>query len=239
MKNKVIEWGTPLYLQCFRLGRQHVAWKDIYCECEALGWSLNIGHYKSYIDGCKSANVTYDNLDDVLANLTDKKSILDLNVKDLPMNVYEQTENRFFPCNDSNKPIVKWGKECFSLPVVRACKFTKYIGENLKHTNTVILDIDGDHDKENINWNVINYFNNYKKKTQYAQSRDTSYHLVFRTDRLIPTYHLPFLDILGNANNQARYYKDKVVYGTKLIEFTQEIVDDIKEYVRLVERKDN
>lgn len=159
-------------------------------------------------------------------------------LEDFPRNPFANTPtppNRFIPCNLDNMPMIKWKKGGMTKRIAKIRLGAAYLAENLKGTNTVVIDIDGNHGETD--WEVIDFFKSYTTKTMChhdpANKDYSSFHLTFETDRLIPTTHHPYarIDILGNANNQARYFKNKLPNGLKPMELTEEVYQEIQSYL--------
>jgi hypothetical protein len=64
-----------------------------------------------------------------------------------------------------------------------------------------------------------------------------SFHLYFKTDRLIPVRHFPWakLDLMGNAVNAAVYFKNKVGNGLPMMQLDERVWQAMMNYQ--IERK--
>lgn len=158
------------------------------------------------------------------------------------------TERRFFPCNQENRPMQPWGyKENFlpnlmTKPDAKACSPCGYVGQNMMYQPFIVMDIDGvGHGC--IDEPVIQFGNLFKDRTLSFEDpkKKGSFHLYFKTDRLIPVKHFPHakLDLMGNAVNAAVYFKNKIGNGLPMLELTPSIWNAMMEYQkqRLAERK--
>ena len=154
-----------------------------------------------------------------------------------------RVDNRWVPCNAANKPMIKWGNGCMSYADARAYPGSVYLAENLKGTSTIVIDIDGDHDPENIDVEVLKEFDTWRNlthclyKDRYVEDGDrmfpVGYHLTFSTKLLIPTMHFPtaHVDVCGNMNNQLRYIKTKKWNGLDPMELDCSIWDQLKKFL--------
>lgn len=108
-----------------------------------------------------------------------------------------------------------------TLSLEEASKFdnVQYIAEELKHSNRIVIDCDS---KE-----TVELFKNYLYKTEsYINSDLSSAHLVFTTDKIIPTKHKDCIDLLGNQKFSLRNIKPNKQYNNnKAISLTQEVLD--------------
>lgn len=94
------------------------------------------------------------------------------------------------------------------------------VAEELQHSNRIVIDCDS--------LETVKLFKDYIELTEsyISEDRDKA-HLVFITDRLIPTKHRVKLDLLGNLKCQIRKIKPNKQYnGIKVpMKLTQEIID--------------
>lgn len=158
------------------------------------------------------------------------------------------------PCNHENKPMIKWGKGCMSIHDAMCWPSCMYLAENMYMTKRIVIDIDGDHDENNLDLDVIKFGSQWIDRTHciakaisvrdvnkevddMVGSLPVSYHLTFTVDKLIPTMHFPksHLDIVGNARNSLRYYKNKQYNGLAPLPMTDEIWKELYQF--LEERK--
>jgi len=166
-------------------------------------------------------------------------------------------ENRWVPCIGT-RPLIRWGSGCMSEAEARAWPKATDLAENLYGTRCVCVDIDGDHGDE-LYWPVIKLGADLarsgrpqvraaKRKTidhddvkrvmgitYLDRDMYSSMHLVYYTDRVIPTQHYPHLDIIGNERNSIIYWKDKQVIskGIKLLDnHTWRLIQDYVENER-------
>ncbi len=129
-----------------------------------------------------------------------------------------------------------------------------YLGENMKDLHHIVIDCDGDHN--GLHLETIKFLYKYREMThclskpkqlweygeELPQDADpwmtASFHLTFMTDRWIPTMHFPkaHIDIVGNHNNSLRYWKNKTWNHRAPLQLTEEIWNDIRQFVERSER---
>ena len=138
-----------------------------------------------------------------------------------------------------------------SLSDAKAMRGCVYLAENTKGTRQVIIDCDGDHSSD-LDLETILFLSRYMDRThclmkpkalrEYEGGPDSSmpasYHLTFKTDKVIPTMHFPdaHIDLIGNEKNSLRYWKNKKWNGLQPVELTEDIWNDIIGYA---ERRSN
>jgi len=150
-------------------------------------------------------------------------------------------ERRFFPCTSDNKPMMPWGWKPGFTPnlMLRAdaevLSPVGWVGFNNLYQPMIVFDIDGvGHGM--IDEQVIRFGNQFRDRTMIVEDpkKVGSFHIYFRTDRLIPVKHFPYakLDLMGNAVNAAIYMKNKIWNEIEPIELTPEIWNLMQEYQR-------
>ena len=136
-------------------------------------------------------------------------------------------DKRWVPCSKNNKPLIQWSRTLTTYEEAIVFPDSIYLAECMYSTPYIVFDIDGDHN-DVLHLDLIEHFAPLinithalvKQRTvsEYTQglpkhilSLPTSFHLTFRTDRLIPTKHFPnaCIDLLGNKAPQLRYRKTK------------------------------
>lgn len=148
-------------------------------------------------------------------------------------------ERRFFPCAADNRPMMHWGwrpgfePNLMLRPDAEAISPVRWVGQNMLYQNFVVLDIDGvGHGC--VDERVIEFGNTLRDVTTTYEdpAKRGSFHLYFRTDRLIPVKHFPYakLDLMGNAVNAAVYFKNKVSNGVPMAELTPQVWDAMQRY---------
>ena len=122
----------------------------------------------------------------------------------------------------------------------------------MKGTHTIVIDCDGDHE-EPWDWETIDFLWRYTDMTHSifkTEWRNPSYmghilrvppsfHLTFKTDRVIPTMHFPYahIDIVGNRRNSLRYWKNKKWNHREPIPMTSDLWSELKQYIKYRKEK--
>lgn len=164
------------------------------------------------------------------------------------------TERRFFPCTADNKPMCQWGwrpgNAELGVPVfdpnlmtrvdAKALSPVGWVGQNMLYQPFIVMDIDGvGHGC--VDEAVIQFGSIFKDKTLTYEdpSKPGSFHLYFRTDRIVPVKHFPHakLDLMGNAVNAAVYFKNKRSNNVPMLELTPQIWRAMMEYQKTRKEK--
>ena len=149
------------------------------------------------------------------------------------------TKRRFFPCNQDNRPMQKWGwskdfkPNLMTRKEAEALSPCRWVGQNMLYQRFIVLDVDGrGHGADDLD--VISFGSLFKDETFSTEdpAKPGSFHLYFATDRLIPVRHFGWakLDLMGNAVNAAVYFKNKVGNGVPMLPLTEEIWRMIIQY---------
>lgn len=108
-----------------------------------------------------------------------------------------------------------------------------WIGQNLLYQPFIVMDIDGV-GHGGVDDAVIQFGKLFKDSTLSYEdpSKPGSFHLYFKTDRLVPIKHFPHakLDLMGNAANAAVYFKNKVGNGVPMAELTSQVWNAMMRY---------
>lgn len=169
--------------------------------------------------------------------------------------------NCFVPCNQENKPMIKWGSGTMSLADAKAWPGSIYVAENMKGAQRIVIDVDGDHGGD-LDLQVIEFFDKFRGETcchtkpdivfdwymehddhwcgdLYEACLPTSYHLTFGVDKVIPTMHFPkaHVDIIGNRANSLRYFKNKIYNGLPPLMMDGDTWDEIMDFIEEMERR--
>lgn len=212
--------GVSIYMDMFTAGTRLIPLDSILRVCEQEGITVRRKDVTNYWNGVRRTQSV-----DLLAipEYHEPRSIDTHTWDDYPKLPDGWLENpvRYFPTDTQpSKPYpgFKWGSKVVSRRLAEQLSPIGMVGENLIAQPYICLDIDGDHDKDNIDLELLSYFAPWKKLTESWESRPESFHLIFGVDRVVPTMHFPkaHLDILGNARNQARYLKDKTPSGVRI-----------------------
>lgn len=238
-----------IYFWCYTQGLKHVYLSEVETAVEAAGKRMRQKDYDNYWNGWRNSNRD-DNGE------YKHRSILDIEpmhrspntfyvmeyseYPDLPSD--ESPEDRFIPVNKEGKPMIKWGKGGMKMDDALFMYGCCSLAENMKGCNFICIDIDGDHDEDNLDIETIKFGHRLSFltrtyiKPKYIEEYKTSpsMHVMFKVDRVIPTRHFPnaHIDILGNKENQARYHKDKLSNYRPMLEMNDCIWNEIVNYIK-------
>lgn len=252
-----IDPAVSIYLDMYTWGLKRVPIQDIENACAHVGKAIRQKDYDNYWRGYyKSANRSRDEAEGFfsLSAYVEPKGKLDYALSEFPEHPYlglPEIEERWVPCNQRNKPMIYWGQGAMGLVDAKAWPQSVYVAENLRHTRFVVIDCDGDHDENRLDLETILFLSRFLHQTHgmvkpklvweydgYAPTEipyPASFHLTFLTDRVIPTIHCPeaHIDILGNKENQLRYYKTKAWNTLKPVMLTEDIWHSITSYCKM------
>jgi len=150
------------------------------------------------------------------------------------------THRRWFPCNEQNMPMQKWGycdgfsPTLYERDTATALSPIGWVGQNLYAQPFIVIDIDGvGHGGRDDQ--VIEFGNRFRHTTETWENpaKKGSFHLYFDTDRQIPISHFPYakLDLMGNQKNAAVYTKDKVPNGLPRRRLDEEVFTQLQQYL--------
>lgn len=253
-----------IYFDMYTWGLRHVPWDVLYNALLAAGKEIREKDMQNYVRGWQNSDL-YDNMRP--QNVPDIFSVAHveshydqfrrLKWDDYPEHPYLHQPDiiqKWVPCTKDNKPMIKWSEGCMTKIDALAKPGQVYLGENMKGCKTIVIDCDGDHDKT-LDLETIRFLLGFRDAThmlskpklikEYEGYEDTgieypaSFHLTFAVDKLVPTMHFPWanIDIVGNAGNSLRYWKNKIWNGVDPAPMTDDIWEFLKEYV--IKRKEN
>lgn len=244
-----------IYFWMYKQGLRHTDLHAIEIACASIGKEIRAKDYSNYWNGYYRSDLYLGpGADDIWmlskhrTTVHESKEFEELTYTDYPAHPYvgmPEIGNRWVPCNSDNRPMIKWGNGCRTMADCVAHPGQKYLAENLKGTQMIVIDCDGNHD-DPWDWETINFLSRYKSLTHciekpgYEQS--PSFHLTFKVDRIIPTMHFPYahIDIVGNRRNSLRYWKNKTWNQLQPKEMDPYTWDTIKDYIKYrKERSDN
>jgi len=132
--------------------------------------------------------------------------------------------------------MIKWGQGCMEYNDAKALAGQKYLGINNRGLDRIVIDIDGDHDKNNLDWEIIEFGNKFIGYTKTMSRpnyralnpcnnlvRIPGFHIIFKTNRVIPVMHYRHLDIIGNEVNTLQYLKTKQADNVETAELTPDV----------------
>lgn len=235
--------GSP-YNDMFKAGFSGVPLEDCVAKCYRNGIAVRPKDIKAWEDGMyKRGEGSVDaKVPSEFKRITGyDQEQASLNMLPMIPQCWEGPKKRFFPCTDTNKPIGRWGwtaeytPELFLLPDARAISPCGWVGQNILYQRFIVVDIDGrGHGSDDIQ--TIEFGNLFKNSTFSTEdpAKPGSFHLYFKTDRLIRTMHFMWakIDFMGNAVNSAVYMKNKIPNNIPMMELTEEIWQMIMNYQR-------
>lgn len=152
------------------------------------------------------------------------------------------TTRRWFPCNEQNMPMQKWGytseyrPNLYEKDSAAALSPCGWVGQNMYAQPFIVIDIDGVGHGVTDDL-VIEFGNRYRDFTETWENPDKpgSFHLYFATERQIPIGHFPYakLDLMGNQKNAAVYMKNKDSNGVPRAQLTDAFWCDLKSYLEM------
>lgn len=240
-----------IYIWMYQQGLRGIPWERLEQELSAAGKEIRKKDEANYWNGYYKHEFMYegDLLGPAIKEAREKKFRVHEDLGDYDLHPYlgmPEITNRFVPCNKDNKPMIKWGNGCMSRVDALSYRGQVYLAENLLRTRYVVFDLDIEHgeqrDEDLAIWAQM-YLDNGGVCCHTRVNDDgsiASMHVTFLTDRVIPTTHHPNakVDILGNANNQLRYFKTKEWNGVRPRMLTQEDWSLMLEYFKAKEESE-
>lgn len=238
--------GSPYY-GMYWCGYYGVELDDCIAKCQRNGILLRPKDIRSYREGIANRGMGTIVKTQCTPRTDPVKPFEEMKLEDFPKLPagWKPLERRFFPCTMDNKPMQKWGwtrtfkPELFPMADAKALSPCGWVGQNMLYQNFIVFDIDGRGHGVNDDM-VIEFGNMFKDSTLTYEdpSKPGSFHLYFKTNRLIPVRHFPWakLDLMGNAVNAAVYFKNKKSNGLPMMELNGEIWQALINYQQM--RKD-
>lgn len=243
-KNLFAQGESP-YFGMFAAGCRGIPIEEVLAHLTSIDMPLREKDIRSWQDG--NWKYRMRTATSVLNPILKDNKTVRLESRLLKLNEFKQwpdgwagTDRRWFPATEENMPMQRWGykegmvPDLHTIEQARALSPVGYVGQNIYAQPFIVLDIDGvGHgvaDEE-----TIEFGERFKKHTLCYEywRKPGSFHLYFRTDRVINTAHWPYakIDLCGNAKNQAVYLKKKQSNGLPMQELTQDIWEEITAYV--------
>lgn len=243
-----------LYFWFYEMGLKHVPWSDVVSAVHAAGRQIRMKDRSNYWNGWNNAAPSSYDSDPYLIRdrrelVTPVRSFATMRYEDYPegIELWQRTD-RWVPIDENIKPLVKWSEVRMGIDEARATPGCVYVSENLKGTNLIVIDCDGDHGSS-LDLDTVKFLRRWSNHThcmdkpklvcEYEGYEDSgltipaSFHLMFKTDRVIPTMHFTHchIDVLGNKTNVLRCRKNKIWNRIQPAEMTSEIWEELKQYV--------
>ena len=245
-----------IYFWMYEQGLKHIDLHSIELACWSVGKDIRPKDYENYWNGFHRSDLYCGPGSDDIWMLkrhreikSESKQFEELAYYDYPVHPYTgmpEVKNRWVPCSIDNKPMIKWSQGCMTMADCVAYPSQKYLAENLKGTQMIVIDCDGNHD-DPWDYETINFLSKFQNTTHCiwkpasVMEASPSFHLTFRTDRIIPTMHFPYahIDIVGNRRNSLRYWKNKKWNGVQPIYMTTGRWNELRDYIRYRKEKAN
>lgn len=244
-----------IYFWMYQQGLRQAPFDEVVSALDQAGKEIRKKDAENYWNGWYNSRL-YKTHNVLEFQISSRPSFLDLRYDEYAKHPYlgqPEILNRWVPCNEDGKPLFKWSNGCLTKIDALCMRGCRMLAENMKGTRMVVIDCDGDHDKEHLDLDAIRFLSKYMSKThcivkpkkvsEYDPRNvaeddpvlelPASFHLTFQVDRLIPTMHFPsaHMDIVGNQANSLRYWKNKEWNGIEPAAMTNEIWEDLKVYV--------
>ena len=245
-----------IYFWCYSQGLRKRDWADVQAELLEAGREIRQKDERNFWNGWYNSALSSPSFSqpivrrDVAAEATGKKW------SDYPRHPFigiPEPEARFVPCNADNRPMIKWGAGCMLREDAEALRHQVYLGENMLMQQRIVFDCDGDHDPAGLDYQAIEFWSGFIGRThamakpkrvcdygpvpeEWSHLADlpASFHITFSVDRLVPTMHFPHAhtDVVGNAGNSLRYFKNKLWNGLAPIPMDDATWDEIMSWIR-------
>lgn len=242
--------GQSIYFWMFRQGLKHIPWDEIVQAIASSKHMIREKDRANYWRGYYKSDLYTGKHNVSMLNPGQEQKIRPFDTmkySEYPIHPYlnqPEIDNRYVPCNNQGIPLIKWSKGCYPKADALAWPGCVYLGENLKGTKLIVIDIDGDHNNQ-LWTKTIKAFEPYRLLTHTltkptSDNSITSYHLTFSVDRIIPTMHFTnaHIDIIGNKMNSIRYFKNKQWNNIAPLQMTDEIWEGIKNRIKVLEEID-
>ena len=246
-----------IYRWMYVQGLRGVNIQDVVNLCKMYNREIRDKDIENFYNGHYKHNLYSSNMGEdspwVVSSMAVPVSVdfTDMKLDEFPENPFiecPEPSERWVPCDRNNKPMIRWSKSMMSLQDAKSWPGSLWVGENLKGTQRIVIDCDGDHTSQ-LDYEAIAFFQKYAKLTHCLSKPKTiaeyegkhpypmwdmpaSFHLTFWTDRIIPTKHFKNVDIIGNKENSLRYCKNKQWNGVDATNLDPEIWDDIMSFLR-------
>ena len=255
--------GESIYMWMYRQGLRQKPLEQVVMDLMVTGHFIRPKDLRNYWNGWYRHDLYHGNRK---AMISPEKILKQgpMRYADYPEHPYlgkPEILNCFVPCNKDNKPMIRWGEGTMTLADAKAWPGCVYLAENMKGAQRIVIDVDGDHGGD-LDLQVVEFFDRYRDLTCCHEKPDivfdwymehddhwcgdlhtaelpTSYHLTFGVDRVIPTMHFPkaHVDIIGNRCNSLRYFKNKRYNGLPPLMMSEEIWNEVMDFIEEMERR--
>ena len=217
------------YFACYRAGLQGVTLLELTTAAANVGKELRQKDLDQFFRG-QQKNDPFN-----IPGESAPKVLLSLDEYPYLSGSWDPTD-RYIPAIDPGHVLAKWGTQRHTKEEALSYRGVQLLGENLKGCHFIVIDVDGDH-TEVPDMKVINYWESWIFRTKSLIKYDddgipVSFHLEFACDRMIPTMHFNKVDLLGNANNQARWLKPNKIDNCLPRADVSEVWKDLNRYVQ-------
>lgn len=253
--------ADSLYYWCYTQGLKHVSYEELIASVAMAGRELREKDIANYWNGWYKSDINSQSVFKIRCQSQRDKAYWDMTWNEYPQHPYlgmPEFEQRWVPCDSTLRPLIRWSNGCMNKVDAECMRGCSVLGENMLGTKMIVIDCDGDHDKDHLDTDAIRYLSRYIPLTHALAKpkcvkdynnlpygcediayQPASFHLTFLVDKVVPTMHFPHahIDIVGNKRNSLRFWKNKVWNGIEPIPMTPEIWEDIKKYIAWKERK--
>lgn len=247
--------GESIYLWMYRQGLRLRPLDEVVMEAVLSGHDIRQKDVRNYWNGWYRHDLYFSGdrcaMDMVTLPPMGGGVIPYESLPDSPYLGQPEIANRYVPCSEENRPLIKWGRGCLSMVDAVSWPGCRYLAENLRGTRLMVIDVDGDHGGQ-LDVETLRFFAQWRDETcchdkpdivldhvppecydLSVKSLPTSYHLTFTTTKVVPTMHFTkaHVDVIGNEKNSLRYFKNKLFNGIPPMPMTDEVWDSIFDYV--------
>lgn len=245
--DKSFNAGSP-YFDMYRCGYFGISLEDCVDKCKRNGIAVRTKDVENWENGRFKRDMMLFGATHEEEYTMPRVQVESMKLADFPLlpQGWKGTTKRFFPCNENNKPMQKWGwsksfaPNLYTLTDAKALSPCGWVGQNMLYQNFIVIDIDG-RGHGSVDQDTITFGRMFSDLTLTMEdpTKPDSFHLYFSTNRLIPVKHFPWakIDFMGNAVNAAVYLKNKQSNGINMAPLTEEIWSMLIKYQSLRKEK--
>lgn len=238
------------YFGMFRAGCLGIPIEECVAECSRLGIPVRSKDVEAWKDGKWKHDMNHRSsvLNPAMPKVSTSEALItkpkEYRLESFPLfpDGWNGTDVRWFPTDENNRPMQKWGYSDGFRPTLytkanaQALSPVGWVGQNMFMQPFIVIDIDGV-GHGGMDTQVIEFGRKYSGYTETWEDpmKPGSFHLYFSTNRMIPIRHYPYakLDLMGNEKNAAVYMKNKQWNGIDRKPLTSEIFEDLKAYLKM------